>query len=111
MSPEKMIVDPIATPFLMGMMVKVKDHVAVKAFTVTATIAFAIGIFYTQTNAMMVKQDEYTAKVDKLTEIVMLLQRSQDLSNNNIGHIRTDMDKLTAQMGQMQTNIAKIRRR
>ena len=110
MSPEKIIVDPVAAPLIMGMVVKMRDFVAVKALTITATMAFAVGIFYTQTNAMMVKQDEYIAKVERLTEIVILLQRSQDITSNNVGHIRNDMDKLTAQMGRMQSNIAKIRR-
>ncbi len=110
MSPEKMIVDPVVAPFMMGMVVKIKDFVAVKALTVAITMAFAVGVFYTQTNAMMDKQDEYTAKVDKLTEIVIMLQRSQDITANNVGHIRNDMDKLTAQLGQMQSNIAKLRR-
>ena len=110
MAPDSFIKDPIIAPFMMGMVVKLKDHVALKALTVTVTIAFSIGVFYTQTNAMMEKQDEYIAKVEKLTEIVILLQRSQDITSNNVGHIRNDMDKLTAQIGQMQSTIAKIRR-
>lgn len=110
MSPEKLIIDPNAAPLLFGMVVKIKDFVAMKALTIAATIAFSVGVFYTQTNAMMDKQDEYIAKVEKLTDAVILLQRSQDITNNNVGHIRNDMDKLTAQMEQMQSNIAKIRR-
>lgn len=112
MSPEKLLggLDPNAAPFLFGMVVKIKDFVAVKALTITVTIAFSIGIFYAQTSAMIVTQGEYITKVEKLTDIVIMLQRSLDISNNNIGHIRADMDKLTAQMGQMQSNIAKIRR-
>ena len=114
MSPEKMIVDPIAAPFLMGMVVKVKDWAAVKGFVAVMSIAittsFAVGVFYTQTNAMIARQDEYIAKVEKLTEAVIFLQRSQDITNNNVGHIRNDIDELTTQMGQMQSNIAKIRR-
>jgi hypothetical protein len=109
MAPEKLLNDPHA-PLFLGMVIKLKDQVAMKAFTVAVTVAFAIGVFYTQTNAMMEKQDEYIAKVEKLTEIVMTLQRSQDITNNNVAHIRGDMDKLTAQIGQMQSNIAKIRR-
>jgi len=102
--------DPSMAPFLFGMVVKVKDFVALKALTIAVTIAFSVGIFYSQTNAMMDKQDEYTVKVDKLTDIVIMLQRSQDITANNVGHIRNDMDKLTVQLKQMQSNIAKIRR-
>jgi hypothetical protein len=116
MSPEKLIggLDPHAAPFFLGMVVKIKDWAALKGFvaimSITITASFSVGIFYTQTNAMIVKQSEYIDKVEKLTDIVIILQRSQDISNNNIGHIRRDMDKLTAQIGQMQSNIAKIRR-
>ena len=111
MSPEKLIngLDPSAAPFLFGMVVKIKDFVAVKALTATVVLAFSVGIFYNQTNAMMQKQDEYITKVEKLTDAVILLHRSQDITNNNVGHIRDDIDKLTAQMDRMQSNIAKIR--
>jgi peptidoglycan hydrolase CwlO-like protein len=109
MSPEKLLNDPHA-PLFLGMVVKLKDHIVMKAFTVAITIAFATGVFITQTNAMMEKQDEYILKVEKLTEIVVLLQRSLDVTNNNVGHIITNMDKMTAQIGEMQANVAKIRR-
>jgi peptidoglycan hydrolase CwlO-like protein len=114
MSPEKILNDPMAAPFLMGMVVKIKDWAAVKGFvaimSIIITASFGVGIFYSQTNAMMAKQDEYILKVEKLTEIVTLLQRSLDVTNNNVGHIVINMDKLTAQVGQMQSNIAKIRK-
>jgi hypothetical protein len=109
MAPEKLLTDP-HTPLFLGMVVKLKDHIVMKAFTVAVTIAFATGVFITQTNAMMDKQDEYILKVEKLTEIVVLLQRSLDVTNNNVGHIIVNMDKMTAQIGQMQANVAKIRR-
>ncbi len=115
MSPERQFLnDPSFAPFLIGMVVKIKDWAALKGFvaimSITITASFSVGIFYTQTSAMIVKQGEYIAKVEKLTDIVIMLQRTQDISNNNIVHIRSDMDKLTAQMGQMQSNIAKLRR-
>lgn len=110
MAPERYLNDPVIAPFFMGMIIKLKDQVAMKAFTVAVTIAFATGVFITQTNAMMEKQDEYIAKVEKLTEIVVLLQRSLDVTNNNVGHIIINMDKMTAQIGEMQSHMAKIRR-
>ena len=110
MSPEKIFNDPVAAPLLMGIVVRLKDQIAMKAFTVAITIAFSIGVFITQTNAMMKKQDEYILKVEKLTEIVTLLQRSLDVTNNNVSHIVINMDKLTAQVGEMQSDMAKIRR-
>ncbi len=112
MSPEKLIpsIDPQAAPFLFGMVVKIKDFVALKALTITVTFAFGVGIFYAQTNAMMAKQDEYIAKVDRLTDVVIMLQRSQAITNNNVGHIRSDIDKLTAQVSQMMAYKAKVRR-
>jgi uncharacterized phage infection (PIP) family protein YhgE len=109
MSPEKLLNDP-HVPLFLGMVIKLKDQVAMKAFTVAVTIAFATGVFITQTNAMMEKQDEYILKVERLTEIVVLLQRSLDVTNNNVGHIIINMDKMTAQIGEMQANVAKIRR-
>ena len=110
MSPEKIIIDPIAAPFMMGMVVKIKDFVAVKAITVTITIAFSIGIFYSQTNAMIDKVDKFIVRLEKVEQAMITLQRSQDIASNNVAHMRSDIDKLTAQMDTMQTNIAKIRR-
>lgn len=110
MSPEKLLNDPIAAPFLMGMVVKIKDFVAVKAITVTVTIAFSVGVFYTQTNAMIDKVDKFTVRLDKLEKSMISMRLSQTISSNNIAHIVNDLNKLTAQMGQMQSNIAKLRR-
>lgn len=110
MSPEKLLNDPIAAPFLMGMVVKIKDFVAVKAITVTVTIAFSVGVFYTQTNAMIDKVDKFTVRLDKLEKSMISMRLSQTISSNNIAHIVNDLNKLTAQMGQMQSNIAKIRK-
>ena len=110
MSPEKMIIDPIAAPLMMGMVVKIKDFVAVKAITVTVTIAFSVGIFYSQTNAMIDKVDKFIVRLEKVEQAMITLQRSQDIASNNVAHMRSDIDKLTAQMDTMQTNIAKIRR-
>jgi len=109
MSPEKLLNDPHA-PLFLGMVIKLKDQVAMKAFTVAITIAFSTGVFITQTNAMLKKQDEYIAKVEKLTEVVIMLQRSLDVTNNNVSHMSINMDKLTAQVGEMQSHMAKIRR-
>ena len=114
MAPERIAFDPIATPFLMGMVVRVKDWAALKGFvaimSIAITASFAVGIFYTQTNAMIAKQGEYIAKVEKLAESITELRRVQGLTNKGISHIISDMDKLTAQFGQMQSDIAKIRK-
>lgn len=110
MSPEKLIIDPIATPFLFGMVVKIKDFVALKALTVTVTIAFSVGVFYTQTNAMIDRVDKFALRLEKLETATIAIRSNQAITGNNIGHIRKDIDTLTAQMGRMQSNIAKIRR-
>lgn len=110
MAPEKLLSDPIAAPFMMGMVVKIKDFVAVKAITIAVTMAFSVGVFYTQTNAMIDKVDKFTIRLEKMENAMIVIRSNQAISANNIGHIRKDMDKLTAQMGRMQSNIAKIRR-
>lgn len=110
MSPEKIIIDPIAAPFVMGMVVKIKDFVAVKALTAAVVLAFSVGIFYNQTNAMIDKVDKFTARLEKIESAMIIFQRTQSITSNNIGHIRSDIDTLTAKMDTMQTNIAKIRR-
>ncbi len=112
MSPEKLIngLDPGAAPFLFGMVVKIKDFVAVKAITFAVAIAFSTGIFYSQTNAMIDRVDKFTARLEKLETAMLFLQRTQDLTGNNIGHIRSDIDKLTAQVGQMMSYKAKLRK-
>jgi predicted PurR-regulated permease PerM len=112
MSPEKLIggLDPHAAPFIMGMVVKIKDFVAVKALTAAVVLAFSVGIFYNQTNTMIDKVDKFMARLEKLENAMIIFQRTQDITGNNIGHIRDDIDKFTAQMGQMQSNIAKLRR-
>ena len=110
MSPEKMIIDPIAAPLMMGMVVKIKDFVAVKAITVTVTIAFSVGIFYSQTNAMIDKVDKFIVRLEKVEQAMIFLQRSQDITSNNVAHIRNDIDKLTVQFGEMIAYKAKLRR-
>jgi 2C-methyl-D-erythritol 2,4-cyclodiphosphate synthase len=112
MSPEKLIhgLDPQAAPFLFGMVVKIKDFVAVKALTAAVVLAFSVGIFYNQTNAMIDKVDKFIVRLEKLESAMIIFQRTQYIASNNIGHIRSDIDKLTAQMGQMHSNIAKLRR-
>jgi hypothetical protein len=47
MSPEKLLNDP-HVPLFLGMVIKLKDQVAMKAFTVAVTIAFATGVFITR---------------------------------------------------------------
>ncbi len=110
MSPEKLLSDPIAAPFMMGMVVKIKDFVALKALTITVTIAFSVGVFYTQTNAMIDRVDKFTARLEKMEKAMISMRLSQTISGNNITHIVSDINKLTAQIGQMQSSIAKIRR-
>ncbi len=112
MAPEKLIhgIDPNAAPFLFGMMVKIKDFVALKALTITVTIAFSVGVFYTQTNAMIEKVDKFIVRLEKVEQAMIVSQRSQDITSNNVSHIRNDINKLTTQMGRMQSTIAKIRR-
>lgn len=102
--------DPAAAPFLFGMMVKVKDFVALKALTITVTIAFSVGVFYTQTNAMIDKVDKFTVRLEKLENAMISMQLSQTISGNNITHIVNDLNKLTAQVGEILSNKAKIRR-
>ena len=110
MSPEKMLNDPMVAPFMMGMVVKIKDFVAVKAISVAVTIAFSVGVFYTQTNAMIDKVDKFIVRLEKVEQAMIVLQRSQDITSNNVGHIVIDMNKITAKMSQMESLIAKIRR-
>ena len=110
MSPEKLIIDPVAAPFMMGMVVKIKDFVAVKALSIAVTIAFSVGIFYSQTNAMIDRVDKFTARLEKVEQAMIYLQRSQDIASNNVAHMRSDIDKLTAQVGEMMSFKAKIRR-
>ena len=110
MSPEKLIIDPMAAPVMMGMVVKIKDFVAVKAITVAITIAFSVGIFYSQTNAMIDRVDKFTARLEKVEQAMISLQRSQDIASNDVAHMRSDIDKLTAQFSEIIAYKAKIRR-
>ena len=110
MSPEKMIIDPVAAPFLVGLVVKIKDFVAVKALTAAVVMAFSVGIFYSQTNAMIDKVDKFTARLAIIEKAMRSLQRSQDITGNNVAHLRSDIDKLTAQVGETISFKTKIRR-
>ena len=110
MAPDKLIVDPIAAPFVMGMVVKIKDFVAMKALTAAIVMAFSVGIFYSQTNAMIDKVDKFTARLEIIEQAMVLLQRSQDITGNNVAHLRNDIDKLTSQVGEVMAFKAKIRR-
>lgn len=110
MSPEKLIIDPMAAPFMMGMVIKIKDFVAVKALTAAVVMAFPVGIFYSQTNTMIERVDKFTARLEKVENAMIFLQRSQDITSNNVGHIRSDIDKLTAQVGEIISYSAKIRK-
>ena len=110
MSPEKIIIDPIVAPFMMGMVVKIKDFVAVKALSIAVTIAFSVGIFYSQTNAMIDRVDKFTVRLEKVELAMIYLQRSQDIASNNVAHMRSDIDKLTAQFGEVIAYKAKLRR-
>ncbi len=110
MSPEKMIIDPVAAPFLMGLVVKIKDFVAVKALTAAVVMAFSVGIFYSQTNTMLDKVDKFIVRLEKVEEAMVFLQRSQDITSNNVAHIRNDIDKLTARVSEMISFKAKLRR-
>lgn len=110
MSPEKLINDPMVAPFMMGMVVKIKDFVAVKALTAAVVMAFSVGIFYSQTNAMIDKVDKFIVRLEKVEEAMIVLQHSQDITSINVAHIRSDMDKLTAQVGEIMSFKAKIRR-
>lgn len=110
MSPEKMIIDPVAAPFLMGMVVKIKDWAAVKALTAAVVMAFSVGIFYSQTNAMIDRVDKFTTRLEKLETAMIFFQRSQDITSNNVAHIKNDIDKLTAQVGEMIAYKVKIRK-
>ena len=110
MSPEKMIVDPIAAPFMMGMVVKIKDFVAMKALTAAVVLAFSVGIFYSQTNAMISKVDKFIVRLEKVENRMTSMQLSQTISSNNIAHIVNDLNKLTAQVGEILSSKTKIRR-
>jgi septal ring factor EnvC (AmiA/AmiB activator) len=111
MSPEKIVMDPVVAPMLMGAVVKIKDFVVMRALTATVVMAFSVGIFYSQTNAMLEKVDKFTSRLEKLETAMVILQRSQDIANNNVAHMRSDIDKITAQLGEMVTYRAKLRRK
>lgn len=112
MSPEKLIngIDPNAAPFIMGMVVKIKDFVAVKALTAAVVMAFSIGIFYSQTNAMIDKVDKFTTRLEKIEEKMILLQEAQIITSNNVEHLSVDIKEITAQVGEIISNSVKIRR-
>ena len=96
MSPEPMIVDPVAAPLLMGMVVKIKDFVAMKALTAAAVMVFSIGIFYNQTNAMIDKVDEFTTRLVAIEDKIIIMQRAHDITNNNVAHLSEDIKEVTA---------------
>ncbi|MCK5605890.1 hypothetical protein KAR91_28595 [Candidatus Pacearchaeota archaeon] len=110
MSPEKIIIDPVAAPFVMGMVVKIKDFVVLKALTAAVIMAFSVGIFYNQTNALIKEQAKSTVEFEALKEEVIALRRDLAITNNNVAHIRDDMDKLTARVGEIISFRAKIRK-
>lgn len=109
MSPEKMIVDPIAAPFLMGMVVKIKDFVAMKALTAAVVMAFSVGIFYSQTNAMIEKVDKFTSRLEKIEEKMIFLQKTQIITINNVEHLSEDIKEVTAKVDEIISYKAKIR--
>ncbi|MCK5600598.1 hypothetical protein KAR91_01945 [Candidatus Pacearchaeota archaeon] len=118
MSPEKMIIDPVAAPFLMGMVVKIKDFAAIKgiaiAVTFIITTSSGMTVFYTQTSAMIHEnkafRQEVTHELISIKREIASVKQSVAITNNNVGHIRSDIDKLTAQVSEMISFKAKIRR-
>lgn len=110
MSPEKMIIDPVAAPFVMGMVVKIKDFMVLRALTAAVIMAFSVGIFYSQTNALIKEQAKSTVAFEALRNDVIALRRDLAITNNNVAHIRNDIDKLTAKVGEIVSFRAKIRR-
>jgi len=112
MSPEKLIsgLDPNAAPFLFGMVVKIKDFVALKALTIAVTIAFSVGIFYSQTSALISEMGKFNTRLATVEKNQISIQRMQDITNNDIKYIVDDIKNLTAQVGEILSYKAKMRK-
>lgn len=118
MSPEKLLNDPSFTPLLMGMVIKIKNWTELKGIAVAVTFiittSFAVGVFYTQTNAMINEgrafREDFTFELNNIKKEIALIQKEMAITNNNVSYIRKDIDRLTAQVGEIISNGAKIRR-
>lgn len=118
MSPEKFLNDPTAAPFLMGMVVKVKNFAELKGIAIVITflitISFSVGVFYTQTNAMINEgrafREDFTKELNNIKGEISLVKKELAITNNNVAHISSDMSEITARMNEIVSNVAKIRK-
>jgi hypothetical protein len=114
MSPEKILNDPSAFPFIMAMAVKGKNFVVTKglaAFGASAfTFAFSIGVFYGEMKQIKDDMKLMQASMVTMQSSVNNIQTAQIVTNNNMIHIVNDIEKITAQVGELMSYKAKLRR-
>lgn len=114
MSPEKLLNDPNAIPFVVAMAAKGKNFIITKglaAFGFSAlTFAFSTGIFYGKMDEMHIQYKSLKQDMSNMQSIMNEMQRTQAVLNNNMVHVVEDIEGLTAQVGQLMSRQAKIRR-
>ena len=118
MAPDKIVRDPVAAPFLMGMAVRTKDFAALKGVAVVVTFIITttagVSVFYAQTSAMINEgkafRHEVTQELVKIKREVSSIQQSLAITNNNVGHIREDINNITSKVDEIISYKVKIRR-
>lgn len=110
MSPEKIIIDPVAAPFLMGMVARTKGFVVTKGMTVIITASMAIGAAAYKLDATEKRLAGIEQTMIAMQENMNFMKTALALTNKDIRYIIIDINKLTAQVGEMISNKAKIRK-
>jgi len=114
MAPEKLIIDPLAVPVLLGMAGRVKGLVITKGIamlgTSAFTLAFSVGVFYEQMSDMQGRFAVLEKHVEMMQHNMTEIQRSQAIMNNNMVHMTSDIEDLTAQASEIFAHKRKIRK-